>query len=89
MINWGSSGGVIKSIQRGTIMMNGVNTNTATITSVDTSKAVLSLLGWTGPASGDGDYQPRISLTNDTTMTANRTGTNNVTTVAFQVTEYY
>lgn len=69
-------GGGIKSIQRGNITVNIAGTgttysNTATITAVDTSKSVLSLLGHTFPASTNfGPAVARLELTNGTTVTA-------------------
>lgn len=84
----------IKLIQRGTITMgNGVNSNTATITSVDTAKAVLTLLGNSNDATDVNDpsgYNFRLTLTNATTVTCDRTAHDTITaTVAFQVVEFY
>jgi len=81
---------VIKSIQRGTIDFTGggTNTPTATITAVNTAKAVLTLLGFTTDTGG---AEVRVALTDSTTVTATR----NVAvqgaaiTAGFQVVEYY
>ena len=67
------SGG-IKRIQQGTITVSSVSgdaasSNTATITSVNTAKAVCLPLGFTMNSVGNGSA--RVSLTNATTVTAN------------------
>jgi hypothetical protein len=68
------SGGGIKSIQRGTISITSPNTTaTATVTSVNTAKSLLTYLGQTGYYGGtgvDGISNVRIALTNSTTITA-------------------
>lgn len=68
------SGGGIKSIQRGTISITNPSTSaTATVTSVNTAKSLLTYLGQTGYYSGsstDGVSDIRIVLTNSTTITA-------------------
>ncbi len=63
---------VIESIQKGTIVLTGVSSNTGTITSVDTTK---SFLIYNGARSTDGTDSPTtrlctIKLTNATTVTA-------------------
>ncbi|MCI1999545.1 MAG: hypothetical protein LKJ75_02610 [Clostridia bacterium] len=79
---------VIKSIQRGTISLAGVYSATATISSVDTSKSVISYLGNVVPEYAD--QFARVELTNSTTITAYRNSNNaNSTVVGFEVVEYY
>lgn len=81
----------IKLLQRGTITISGASlTATATVTSVDTAKALLNFEGFS--ASVDTQVIPaRISLTNATTITATRgTATNTPDTiVSYELVEYY
>lgn len=80
----------IKSIQRGTISITGGNgSNTATITSVDTTKSLISFLGATAYSGAAADGQGRVELTDATTVTASRTNTNNSAVFGYQVVEYY
>jgi hypothetical protein len=75
-------GGGIKSVQRGVITFPGTDlTATATVSSVNTSKSFLSLLG-TG---SNGTF--RIELTNSTTVTATRSGTNVATNASWELIE--
>jgi hypothetical protein len=60
---------VIKSIQYGTITTNAVTTGSATITAVNTAKAVLIHLGAWAPTT-PGYATVRIALTNSTTVSA-------------------
>lgn len=87
---------IVRRIQRGTISLAaGMTTSaTATITAVDTAKAVLLHGGWTGVSGGGalGAERPRIALTNATTITATRVGPDTNTqqsVVAYQVVEFY
>ena len=83
-------GRAIKSIQRGTIAITSASSNTATITSVDTAKTELRLLGYSVNNTGTQQHVPRITLTNATTVTATRdTSAGDTTTVSFELTEYY
>jgi hypothetical protein len=88
------SGGGIKSIQRGTISITSPNsTATATVTSVNTAKSLLTHLGQSGyysASSTDGLGNVRISLTNATTITAAAGATPNVVsyTVSYELVEY-
>lgn len=65
-------------VQRGTITITSGNlTNTATITSVDTTKAVIEYGGFSTDTSGanaTSNTYPRLDLTNATTVTATRGG---------------
>ena len=68
-----------------------VATNTATITAVDTAKAVVLFGGFSG--SGDATNSEdlthmRVTLTNTTTVTATRVAGDISGTVDFQVLEY-
>lgn len=89
-----SGGGGIKSIQRGVINVTATPSATATITSVDTAKSSLTILGLSG--SNAVTDNPRemalvVRLTNSTTVTAiNVQGWAQInTTVSFEVIERY
>lgn len=88
--------GGIKSIQRGTIsvtLTSGVGSATATITSVNTSKSTIELLGASqssNPSYGTyTDSRARVELTNSTTVTAFAAGANSPVVVGYQVVEFY
>lgn len=88
------TGGAIKSIQRGTISVasnTGSASATATITSVDTSKSEVSLLGASGATSGAYSGFTRAELTNATTVTAYYVGgaVGGSINVGYQVVERY
>lgn len=92
----GGGGGGLRSIQRGTITIvgGGVLSNTATITAVDTANTVLVMLGQSSNSSASDirDSFARITLTNATTVTANRTSGVDAAasiTVSFEVREYF
>jgi hypothetical protein len=80
---------VVNSIQRGTITVSG-SSNTATITSVTTSKAFLTFLGFTFDTN---DANPsrwftKTVLTNSTTVTADRSnGAAGAAIVSYEVVE--
>lgn len=83
--------GIIRSVQRGTIALTAAASNTATVTTVDTNKAVLDYLG---TLSGDGfgysaRYLIRLVLTNSTTITATRGNATNNMLVAYQLVEFF
>lgn len=89
-----SPGSIIKSIQRGTITIaSGANSNTATISSVDTTKAAVTLLGFSSANDTAFDASqtlPAVVLTNATTVTAS-TGTSdgsNARIVSYEVVEF-
>lgn len=67
----------IVSIQSGTITMASVASNTATISSVTTANSICFFQGWTNSSTDNfpGREYCRVTLTNSTTVTANR-GTN-------------
>lgn len=71
--NWHPTGGsAIKSIQRGILTIgSSVQTGTATITAVNTSKSTLSFLGFY-TAGVDTTTAPTIALTNGTTITGTK-----------------
>ena len=82
--------GVIKSVQRGTITLAGAASNTATITTVNTSKSLLFDLRYsTTELAVPHTITTRLTLTNATTVTASRavgTGTN---VSSYQIVEFY
>jgi len=89
-----SGASVINSIQYGTITIaTNATSGTATITSVDTSKAALHFLGFS-TSQNEASNQRRtfayITLTNATTVTATRDnqGSTGTVTVSFCVVEY-
>lgn len=96
----------IKSIQRGVINLGTSATSaTATITSVNTSKAMVNFLGASsegvlgefyydgslrGRYSENGHHFVRVALTNATTVTVTRAQANGATAVvSYEVIEYY
>jgi hypothetical protein len=87
---------VIKSIQQGTVSISAGNvaSGTATITSVTTGKSFVNYLGFA--SSGNSGSAPqidnwRVSLTNSTTVTVNRSSSDNsgALTCGFVVVEHY
>jgi len=84
--------GSIKAIYRGTIALAAASASaTATITTVDTAKSVIMLLGTNlGGAPDGGADIARIELTNSTTVTAyHRVGSpGTAITVGYQVIEF-
>ena len=81
---------IIKSIQRATITFAAATTATATITSVDTTKALLSHLGVVaGAGNSFTNDSIRLELTNATTVTATRAGASGTPIVGFEVIEYF
>lgn len=86
-----SGGTSIKSIQRGTIIIaSGASSQTATVSSVTTSKSELRILGYAYlNATLPGTASPYIQLTNATTITATRGGAPTADTVAsWELTEW-
>ena len=82
--------GAIKAIYRGTITIADSSTsNTATITSVDTNRAVIfPPLGVESTETSVANTNVRVALTNATTVTASRGGSTGSVTVGYQVVEY-
>ena len=76
------AGQIIKSIQYGSITLSNAASNTATISSVDTAKAVLLFLGQrTAGAANMQTTTAHLALTNSTTITATRESTAAETTI--------
>lgn len=89
-------GSVVKSVQRGVVTITSTNqSNTATISAVDTAKSKLALLGVSSSNSSDADNRilgVRLTFTNSTTITATRTSAtalNGTLSVAFEVLEHF
>jgi hypothetical protein len=81
--------GSIKLIQRGVISIAGGNdTGTATVTPVNTSKALLTLLG-AETTVDDTQQLPFLVLTDSDTITAQRSLTTGNQQVAWQLVEYH
>lgn len=91
-VSVGAAASVIQSIQQGSITISAASlTNTATVTSVDTSKAILIWNGLTSTnttTSGAPGSVARIELTNATTVTATRGDSTLAITVRFTVVEF-
>lgn len=77
------------AVQYGTITMGAaVGSNTATITSVDTTKAAIIYLGLLTSTNINGNTYSNIELTDSTTVTASRASTSSSVTVSFCVVEF-
>jgi hypothetical protein len=89
-----AGGSAIKSIQRGTIAITGSNA-TATISPVNTSKSMVSFLGFTTSINDDtippNRIFPLVNLSDSTTVYAARssTYTNTTITVSYEIIEFY
>lgn len=84
--------GVIRTVQRGTVVATAAVSGTATLgTTLQTvTKATIEGLGWNANTAFSADnFLGRVSLTNTTTVTLNRIGTNNNLTAGFQVVEWF
>ena len=82
--------GVLKSVQRGTITLSAVASNTATITAVDITKSVLVDLRYsTTELAVPNTITTRVTLTNATTVTASRAVGTGTSVIGYQVAEFY
>ena len=83
--------GVIRSLQRGTISLVNVASNTATITAVNVNKSIVVPGYWSLTVqSSDNVVFHRVELTNSTTVTAYRDTAGVITaTVPYQVIEFF
>ena len=86
--------GVLRSVQRGSITMNGVGSGTATITEVNVAKSLVTYNGYTttyteSPPMYLNRLGAILTLTNATTVTANRGSTDGTTITDFEVVEYF
>lgn len=80
----------IKSIQRGTVTLASVASNTATLSqAVNPSYSVVRLLGVEGNDTFAISLFARVRLTSSTQVTAYAGGLTSTMTVLFEVTEYY
>lgn len=90
VVQWSS--GVTTSIQRGTIVTNGGSTsNTATISSVDTSRSFVHWLGDYATSSISADLASaafRQTLTDSTTVTATRQASVGTATTSYEVIQF-
>lgn len=82
---------ILKSCQYGTVSLGAGTSATATITSVDTTKAHVINLGWSSSSVAvmDATFEVKQVLTNATTVTATSNTANNATTTSFVVVEFY
>ena len=81
--------GMVKSAGSGTIAVSGVGSATATITSVNTSKTILTFLGQTTNDGTPSAQWCRLALTNSTTITASRTFASNLVNIRYSYLEFY
>ncbi len=80
---------IIQSVQTGSITLSGATTGTDTIAAVDTAKSTVLFNGNEGTAATEiGRIVMRVTLTNATTVTANKGQANNSATVNYTVIEY-
>lgn len=84
---WGAVS-LVASSQRGTITLAGVASNTATINSVDTTRAAVAWGGTSVNTTGNVDGWGVATLTNGTTVTASRGGTSSTMNVTYHVIEF-
>ena len=86
--------GVLRSVQRGSITMTGVQSNTATITEVNVAKSLVTYNGYTTTYTESPPvYLNRVgailTLTNATTVTVNQGSTDGTKITNFEVVEYF
>ena len=84
--------GVLRTVQRGTVVATAAVSGTATLgTTLQTiTKATLDVLGWNANTTLSADnFLGYVDLTNTTTVTITRIGTNNNLTAGYQVCEWY
>lgn len=81
--------GVIKSVQRGTVVSGG----TSSVTAVNTSRSILEFLGWsctdTIQNSNQNFQMPRIALASSTSVSCTQGNGGAQSTVSYQLTEFY
>lgn len=86
------TGSVIKSIQRGVITFGtSATTATATISAVDTSKALVLWGGSSGGSSSSNSshWDARLDLSSSTVVTATKYSSGYTSYVSYQVVEFY
>lgn len=84
-----TSGGAVKSVQRGSISLGSQYSVTATIKAVDTAKAVVLYGGNDGSDASFTALLSSLELTDSTTVTARHGNkTSNATAVPYQVIEF-
>lgn len=81
--------GVIKSVQRGTIQLVGVASNTATVTAVNTAKSSLECTGFYAATAEPDRFYTKLVLTNGTTITATKNTATDTVNIWYQLVEYY
>lgn len=78
-----------KQILRGTIVVAGATSATATISVANIAKCELRYLGNTGESDTNDQDMVRIVLTNTTTITATKQVATGTTTTSWELTEFY
>lgn len=81
--------GVLKSLQRGVILVTGAATNTAAINAVDLAKAFVNVTGLSVASDTDTERCTRIVLTDAVTLTATRSSATSSATIAYEVVEWW
>jgi len=79
---------IINNIQRGTISLSSVSSNTATISSVNTAKSFVMHDGQRGTVTVVDQMHIHVVLTSGTVVTATRGDATGTAIVAFEVIEY-
>lgn len=82
--------GVVKSIQRGTILVSAATSATATIVAVNPNNTILNFLGASSTTitANTERAAARIDLTDSVTVTATKVSGTDAITVSFEVVEY-
>lgn len=84
----GDMGATLKSIQQATITLDGVSTNTATISEVDMDKSVCVFTGSRAAGGGPSNYYCSVFLSSSTQVTAINTSTTEIAHAGFVVMEF-
>ena len=83
-------GGSIKSIQRGLLTIGaGLSSGSVGVSTVDTTKSELRMLGFSTASIGTTDGYPRINLASSTVINATRSGIGADVLISWELTERY
>jgi len=81
--------GVLKSVQRGTVTLTGVVSNTAAITAVNRDRAFMTCLGLNTNSANIDEGMGGGVLTDDTTVTVTKTTAASQLIYGFQIVEFF
>ena len=81
--------GVIKSVQRGSIVVGGSTSAIVNINPVDITRTSLLFLGYTSNATVNNQHHVRLTLTDSTTVTVTVGASGSSSTVEYEVVEWY